>query len=80
LHEHLDGVKVADAVHGRIVGELRKVGERKTSSKLSHSLGRELAVGDPLGVGHQVLWKELAARDLDPEIPLEAKDDVQKID
>ena len=60
--------------------ELGQVGEREPGLELFDALGGELAVGDPFGVGHQVLGEQLAARDLDPEIALEAEDDVQKVD
>src|SRR5262249_19010674 len=78
-NQSVDRVLVRDLLDGRVVFDLRDVGERQPRLELLDALAGELAVGDPFGVGRQVLGEQLAARDLDPEVALEAEDDVQEI-
>ena len=80
LDQHVDGVEVADLLDVGVGGELGQVGVGHPGLELVEPLGRQLAVLDHVGVGDDVLGEQLAARDLDPEVPLEPEHDVQEVD
>src|SRR5271157_5333986 len=79
MNQHVDRVKIPDIFDVGIGSKLAQVGVRQPGLELADALAGQLAVRDPFRIGHQVLGEQLTAWDLDPEIPLQTEDDVQKI-
>src|SRR5262249_15193385 len=73
--------QLADLHHLRVLLELAEVGERHPRPQLGQALLGDLAVGDELRVAlEDRLREQLAARDLDAELALQAEHDVQEVD
>src|SRR5262249_33675349 len=77
--EHVDRVKVEQLVDLGVRLEAAEVGVGHPLFHLGQALRGQLAVLSQLRVG-AVLGEQLAPRDLDPEVTLEAEDDVEQVD
>ena len=65
----------------RVLLELAQVGERHACAQLGQALVGDLAVLHELRVAlEDRLGEQLAARDLDAELALQAEDDVEEVD
>src|SRR5262245_10643761 len=79
--DQLDGEQVADVADLGVLLEAAEVGEGHACAQLLDSLVGHAAVLDELRVAlEDRLREQLAARDLDTKLPLQAKDDVEEVD
>src|SRR5438874_365040 len=79
--DQLDGEQVAEVADLGVPGELAEVGKGHLGPQLVQAAVGDLAVLDELGIALENRFREqLAARDLDAKLALQAEDDVEKID
>src|SRR5262249_8063365 len=79
--DQIDREQVADVAHLGVLLELLQVGEGHPGLQLRQPLLGHTAVLHELRIAlKNRLGEQLAARDLDPELPLQAEDDVEEVD
>ena len=79
--DEIDREQVAQVADFGILLEAGEVGERHPLAQLAQALVGDAAVLDEFRVALEDRFREqFAARDLDPELALEAEDDVQEVD
>src|SRR5262249_23230955 len=79
--DQLHGEEIPHAIELAVLRELAEVRERHPAAQFLDALVSHLAVSNEAGVAlEDGLGEQFAARDPDAELPLQAEDDVQKVD